>query len=63
MRDKEKRQQRNEDIRKEWDRLSNISEYGHKKFRNQWIIARISKKFYLAESTIEDIIFNPNKHL
>ena len=47
-----------EDIKKEFLKLSDIKEYGVKKFTDDWILAKIGKQFYKAPKTVENIVFN-----
>lgn len=46
------------DIRKEFEHLSNIKEYGVQKYSTAYILNKISEKFYKSPKTIENIVFN-----
>ncbi|GLB51721.1 hypothetical protein NBRC110019_07600 [Neptunitalea chrysea] len=46
------------DIKSEFDRMSNIQEYGVQKFTTAYILNAIAKKFYKSPKTIENIVFN-----
>jgi hypothetical protein len=47
-----------QDIRKEFDKLSSIKEYGVKKYSYEWMMAKIAHEFYKTPRTIENIVFN-----
>lgn len=47
-----------EDIRREFERLSSITEYGVQKFHSQYILNAVAYKFYKAPKTVENIVFN-----
>lgn len=44
-------------IKDEFDRLSNVKEYGVSKYTNQYILNKIADKFYKSPKTIENIVF------
>lgn len=46
------------DIKTEFDRLSNIREFGVRKHDIQWILNKVAEKFYKSPKTIENIVFN-----
>jgi len=46
------------DIRKEFEQLSNIKEFGVQKYSTVYILNKISEKFYKSPKTIENIVFN-----
>jgi len=48
--------QRNIDIQEEYKRLSNIKDAGISKYRHEYMLHILSKKFYLQSSTIERIL-------
>jgi len=45
-------------IREEFDRLSNVKEYGVSKYTNQYMLNKIADKYYKSAKTIENIVFN-----
>lgn len=45
-------------IRDEFDRLSNVKEYGVSKYTNQYILNKIADKYFKSAKTIENIVFN-----
>ena len=45
-------------IRKEFTKLSNIREFGAKKYSDQYIFAKLANQFYKSPKTIENIVFN-----
>lgn len=47
-----------EAIRAEYRRLSEITEYGKPKYAYERILTELSVRFFRAEKTIENIIFN-----
>ncbi|MDY3317787.1 hypothetical protein D1Z98_11265 [Riemerella anatipestifer] len=47
-----------EAVRKEYRRLSDITEYGKPKYTTERILAELACKFFKAEKTIENIVFN-----
>lgn len=46
------------DIKKEFLRLSNVSEFGVPKYSEKWIYAKLAHIFYKSPKTIENIVFN-----
>lgn len=50
-----------QDIRKEFERLSNIKEFGVRKHTSEWIFNKLAQQFYKSPVTIEDIVFNRTK--
>lgn len=46
------------DIRRDFDKLSSIKEFGVLKYRNEWIFAKLGIKYYKSPRTIENIIFS-----
>ena len=46
------------DIKKDFDKMSNIQEYGVQKFTTAYILNHIAKKYYKSAKTIENIVFN-----
>lgn len=47
-----------EDIRKEFERLSNKQEFGVTKYTKEYCLARIAKKYYRSPATVENIVFS-----
>jgi methyl coenzyme M reductase subunit D len=48
-------------IRDEYKKMSSIKKNGKQVFGDDYIIAEIAHKFFKAEKTIEDIVFNRAK--
>lgn len=48
------------DIRKMYDNLSSICEYGAKKYTSAFIINKIAYKFYMQPRTVGDIVYSSN---
>lgn len=46
-----------EDVRKEYERLSSIQEFGVQKHHEDWIRSWLANRFYKSKATIENIIF------
>lgn len=46
-----------EDIKKEFDKLSSIKEYGVQKNSTVWILNHLANRFYKSPKTIENIVF------
>lgn len=46
-----------EAVRKEHERLTNVTEYGVQKFSDEWIRRKLATSFFREVKTIEDIIF------
>lgn len=46
-----------QDIKKEFDKLSAIKEYGVQKNSTEWILNHLAKQFYKSPKTIENIVF------
>lgn len=47
-----------QDIKKEFDKMSNIREFGVQKYSNDYILNFVAAKFYRASKTVENIVFN-----
>lgn len=47
-----------EDIKKEFEKLSNVKAHGVQKFTNDYIFREVAHKFYKSPKTIENIVFN-----
>jgi len=47
-----------QDIKDEFNRLSNVREYGVPKYSSQYILHKIADKYYKSAKTIENIVFN-----
>lgn len=45
------------DVRKEYTKLSNVREFGAKKYSDQYIFAKLGNQFYKSPKTIENIVF------
>lgn len=54
-------QRRNEKIKRRFHNLSEKKAGGRRIFTNEYIIHKIADEFYLAERTIEAIIFQSKK--
>lgn len=46
------------DIKKEFDKLSNIREFGVRKYSMEFCINKLAQQFYKSPKTIENIVFN-----
>lgn len=51
-------QQFYETVRKEYRRLSEVTEYGKPKYSTERILAELACRFFKSEKTIENIVFN-----
>lgn len=47
-----------QDIKSEFDKLSNVREFGVQKHSVEWILNKVAEKFYKSPKTIENIVFN-----
>lgn len=47
-----------QDIKKEFDKLSQVTEHGVRKYSIEYILNEIAHKYYKAPKTIENIVFN-----
>ena len=47
-----------EDIRKEFNKISNVREFGVQKFTLEYALAVVANKFYKSPKTVENIVFN-----
>lgn len=47
-----------QDIKKEFDKMSNVKEFGVRKYSVEYILQSIAHKFYKSPKTIENIVFN-----
>ena len=54
-------ERRNEKIRRRFENLSGQKKGGRRIYTNEYIIHRIADEFYLAERTIESILFENKK--
>jgi len=45
-------------IKAEFERLSNIREFGVMKYSTEWIINKLAEQFFKSPKTIENIVFN-----
>ena len=58
---KEKRsntQKRYQKVRDEYCKLSEVLEFGKKKYTNERIIAELAERFFYSEKTVKNIVFN-----
>lgn len=46
-----------QDIKKEFDRLTAVQEFGVQKNSTEWILNALAVKFYKSPKTIENIVF------
>lgn len=46
------------DIKKEFEKLSNVKEKGVKKYSVDYVLSTVAFKFYRSPKTIENIVFN-----
>ena len=44
-------------IKEDFDKLSNIQEFGVPKYNNQYILHKIADKYFKSARTIENIVF------
>lgn len=49
------------DIRADFEKLSNVREYGVQKHTTAWILNHLAEKYYKSAKTIENIVFNRTK--
>lgn len=49
------------DVRKEFERMSNIREFGVRKFTIPYILNHLAQRFYKSPKTIENIVFDRYK--
>lgn len=47
-----------QDIKKEFDKMSSIREFGVQKYSTDYILNYVAAKFYRAAKTVENIVFN-----
>lgn len=45
-------------VRAEYSRLAKIKKHGKQKYTHECVIAELAEKFFKAERTIENIVFN-----
>ncbi|AJA67334.1 hypothetical protein MYRA21_0090 [Myroides sp. A21] len=45
------------DIKKEFDKLCSIKEFGVQKHTTEWILNAVAVKFYKSPKTVENIVF------
>lgn len=45
-------------IKEDFDKLSNIKEYGVEKYTTQYKLNKIAEKYFKSAKTIENIVFN-----
>lgn len=46
------------DIKKDFDKLSDIKEFGVKKYSTDYVLNKIADKYYKSAKTVENIVFN-----
>lgn len=46
------------DIRADFEKLSNVYEFGVQKHSTAWILSFLANKYYKSAKTIENIVFN-----
>lgn len=51
-------QRQYEDIKKEFDKLSNVREFGVQKYSLEYILRKVAHEFYKSPKTVENIVFN-----
>ncbi|SHG33191.1 hypothetical protein [Flavobacterium johnsoniae] len=47
-----------QDIKREFEKMSNIREFGVKKYSTEYVLKVVAKKYYRAVKTVENIVFN-----
>lgn len=47
-----------QDIKREFEKLSAVREFGVKKYSYEYMLAKIAHNFYKSPKTIENIVFN-----
>ena len=47
-----------QDIKKEFDKLTQVKEHGVRKYSIEYILQEVAHKFYKSPKTIENIVFN-----
>lgn len=47
-----------QDIKKDFDKYSNVKEFGVQKYSLPWIFAKIGDRYYKSPKTIENIVFS-----
>lgn len=47
-----------QDIKKEFDKMSNVREFGVQKYSTDYILNFVAAKYYRAAKTVENIVFN-----
>lgn len=55
---KELTQRQYSDIKKDFEKLAAIKQFGVLKYRNEWIFAKLGQKYYKSPRTIENICFS-----
>ena len=46
------------DIKKDFDKMSSIKEFGVSKYSTEYVLCYLGNKYYKASKTIENIVFN-----
>lgn len=46
------------DIKSDFKQLDEVKEFGVRKYRKDYILARLANKYYRSPITIENIVFN-----
>ncbi|WKW46726.1 hypothetical protein P3875_01245 [Myroides sp. JBRI-B21084] len=57
MAKREKTLKRHDDIRKDFEKMSNEKEYGVQKYNMKFILEKLGEKYYMSSKTIENIVF------
>ncbi len=47
-----------QDIKKDFDKLSNVREFNVQKYSNEYVLHTLAMKYYKSVRTIENIVFN-----
>lgn len=50
------------DIKRDFEKYSNIKEFGVQKYAMPWVFAKLGSKYYKSPKTIENIVFNRTQH-
>ena len=46
------------DIKKDFDKMSNIKEFGVSKYSTEYVLNFLGNKYYKSAKTIENVVFN-----
>jgi hypothetical protein len=50
------------DIKRDFEKYSNIKEFGVQKYSLAWVFGKLGDKYYKSPKTIENIVFNRTQH-